>query len=77
MFNISSLDSRHGKYRRLLKDGLGGGAIREYRDLLESEAEVFVQSLAQEPEAFQHHLRRSDVTTPIRCIYYNLIFVPD
>ncbi|KIK64003.1 hypothetical protein GYMLUDRAFT_161640 [Collybiopsis luxurians FD-317 M1] len=69
VFNISSQDGRHGKYRRLLKSGLGDGAIREYHDLLESEADVLVQSLAREPEAFQHHLRRNVAAVIMKAAY--------
>lgn len=63
VFNISSLDSRHGKYRRLLRNELSGRAIREYHSLLEDQADVFVQSLTNEPQAFQQHLRRCGTLT--------------
>ncbi|KAF9070749.1 cytochrome P450 [Rhodocollybia butyracea] len=63
VFNISSLDSRHSKYRRLLKHGLSGRAIRE------SEAHSFVQSLAREPGKFQHHLRRNAAAVIMKAAY--------
>lgn len=61
VFNISSLDSRHSKYRKLMQHELSGRAIREYHSLLESEADIFVESLTKEPHAFQQHLRRYDI----------------
>ncbi|KAF5391109.1 hypothetical protein D9757_003068 [Collybiopsis confluens] len=69
VFNISSLDNRHAMYRRLLKHGLSGRAIREYHGLLENEADVLVDGLAQEPESFQHHLRRNAAAVIMRVAY--------
>ncbi|KAJ3913952.1 cytochrome P450 [Lentinula edodes] len=69
VFNISSLDSRHGKYRRLLQHGLSGRAVPEYHELLESEADVFVQSLTREPHAFQHHFRRNAAAVIMKITY--------
>ncbi|KAJ4474472.1 cytochrome P450 [Lentinula aciculospora] len=69
VFNISSLDKRHGKYRRLLQHGLSGRAIREYHDLLDNEANVFVESMIQEPDTFQHHLRRNAAAVIMKIAY--------
>ncbi|KAJ3786750.1 cytochrome P450, partial [Lentinula aff. detonsa] len=69
VFNISSLDSRHGKYRKLIQHGLSGRSICSYHDLLDNEANIFVESMTREPKAFQHHIRRNVAAVIMKIAY--------
>lgn len=69
VFNISSLDERHKKYRRLLLTGLGPSATRSYWPVLHSEAQVLVDNFAENPKEFEKHLRRLVIS--LRCYILN------
>lgn len=58
VFNVSSLDSRHKKYRKLLKTGLNARVTQEYWPLLQSELEVLLNGFAADPKEFKKHIRR-------------------
>lgn len=58
VFNISSLNERHKKYRRLLLIGLGPSATQGYWPALHSEAQVLIDNLAENPKELEKHFRR-------------------
>ncbi|KAG6867889.1 hypothetical protein C0993_009820 [Termitomyces sp. T159_Od127] len=59
VFNVSSLDSRHKKYRKLLKTGLNARVTQEYWPLLQSELKVLLDGFADNPKEFTKHIRRN------------------
>ncbi|KAJ3772789.1 cytochrome P450 [Lentinula raphanica] len=69
VFNISSLDPRHGTYRRLIRHGLSGRALEGYHELLENEANIFIELMTQKPGEFQHHLRRTIAAIIMKIAY--------
>lgn len=61
VFNVSSSPEdmeRHRTYRKLLQLGLGSGATRGYKDLLEEQARGMLRRLESEPRKYETHVRR-------------------
>ena len=72
VFNISSMDKRHGVYRKVLDRGINGrnnvrGDVSQggsesgsgsYWGLLEEEVEVLVDRIMNDPEGYEKHFRQ-------------------
>lgn len=59
VFNISSLDARHRRYRKILHSGLSPTATKnEYVELLERNALTLVNGFMESPNEFEKHIRR-------------------
>ncbi|KAG7441817.1 cytochrome P450 [Guyanagaster necrorhizus] len=69
VFNISSLDSRHKQYRRLLQEGVGAMATLQYSSLLDAMADMMVEGFIDSPEKYVHHLRRNSAAVIMKVAY--------
>ncbi|KAH9919878.1 cytochrome P450 [Amylocystis lapponica] len=69
VFHTSHLHPRFKKYRKLLQSGLNPRAVQSYRPILEAEAHMLLQKLAQSPEAFMSHTKRYAVSVVLKLAY--------
>jgi len=57
IFNISSLDTRHGQYRKLMHTSLNSRATQKYWPLLQSEVVKLLEALSSSPDQYDNHIR--------------------
>ncbi|KAF5350311.1 hypothetical protein D9758_012796 [Tetrapyrgos nigripes] len=83
VFNISSMDKRHGVYRKVLDRGInrrgnvpgdvgkGGseGGSGSYWGLLEEEVEVLVDRIMKDPEGYEKHFRHNSASVIMKLAY--------
>ncbi|KZT19604.1 cytochrome P450 [Neolentinus lepideus HHB14362 ss-1] len=66
---MSHYGQRFRNYRKILKNGLGQGAIRTYVPLLEDEAVSYLESLVETPKSFVQHFRRTSGAIALKIAY--------
>ncbi|KAL0957850.1 hypothetical protein HGRIS_000034 [Hohenbuehelia grisea] len=69
VFNISSTNDRHAKYRRLLQNGLNARATVGYWPLLEEEVGKLLDGLSASPEKYEKHVRRNASAVIMKMAY--------
>ncbi|KAF8646168.1 hypothetical protein AX16_007363 [Volvariella volvacea WC 439] len=69
VFNISSLDSRHKQYRKLIQGYLGRERVAGYVSLLQSEISTLLDDLNTAPNQFENHFRRLSAAIIMKLAY--------